>query len=302
MNGLQIYILDKSNAGPFSLYLMPQVRQYIGDGRELISIGVAMNEHSVGAVAASVENDTLHLVSLYVDPVVRRQGIGTVLLWALGERVRELGLRVEDARAYFMEEDGMDLEGLTAFLRYAGFGEPQLTDRLFCVNTADLHHMPGLAAAFSTDFCPDPHVHPFSEITPKQLREIEDDPDVMDCLKPSAMRFSLMRSASVMWVEDGHVLGWILAYQGVDGEIVMASACKRAGAPNGSFRDMLYALAKRCYMMLGRDFKTYILTINEHSGDLVEKLSGGKLHEYNNFTANTGDTLPDWLAGGVEEN
>ena len=295
MDELNIYLLDKSNAGPFSPYLMPQVRQYIGDGKELIALGAVVDGHSVGAVAASVENDMLHLVSLYVDPAVRRQGIGTALLRALGARVKALGLSVEGAKVYYMEEEE-DTAVIAAFLRSAGFGELELSDRLFCVNTADLHHLPGLREALSTDFAPDPHVRPYAAITPEQLREIEDDPDVLDCLKPSAMRFNLMRSASTIWVEDGHVLGWILAYQGVDGEIVMASACKRAGAPDGCFRKLLYALANRCYMMLGRDFRTYILTINEHSAGLVEKLSGGALHEYKNFVAETGKELPEWLS------
>ena len=301
MTDLQIYILDKSNAGPFTPYLMPQVRQYIGDGKALIALGAVRDNHSVGAVAASVENGALHIVSLYVDPKVRRQGIGSVLLCALGGIVNANDLHVEGARAYFMEEDGMDVAGLTAFLRYAGFGEPQLSDRLFSVDTADLHDLPGLGAAFSTEFQPDPHIRPFSAITPEQLREIEDDPDVMDCLKPSAMRFHPMRSASMIWVEDGHVLGYILAYQGVDGEIVVASSCKRAGAPKGCWRQLLYGAANRCYVMLGRDYKAYILTINDHSLELVEQIAGSFAHEYKNFVAETGKELPSWLLPDEDE-
>lgn len=55
MTDLQFYILDKTNAGPFASYLMPQVRQYIGDGKELIAIGAVAEDHTLGAVAASVE-------------------------------------------------------------------------------------------------------------------------------------------------------------------------------------------------------------------------------------------------------
>ena len=293
MTDLKLYILDKTNAGPFAPYLMPQVRQYIGDGKELLALGAAVEGHSVAAVAASAEHGRLHLVSLYVDPEMRRQGIATVLLRELGKRVNALGVHVEGAKVYYMEEEE-DTAVLAAFLRSAGFGELKLADRLFAVDTADLHDLPGLREALSTDFQPDPHVRPYASITPEQLREIEEDESVLDCLKPSAMRFNLMRSASTIWVEDGHVLGWILAYQGVDGEIVMASACKREGAPDGCFRKLLFSLANRCYMMLGRDFKTYILTINEHSGGLVEKLSGGRMHEYKNLVAET-DRLPDWL-------
>ena len=294
MAELNFYLLDKTNAGPFAPYLMPAVRRYIGDGRELIAIGAAMDENSVGAVAAAVDHDVLHLVSLYVDPSVRRQGVGSALLRALGARVNELGLYVESVRTYYMEEDE-DTAVIAAFLRSAGFGELEPANRLFSVDTAELHHIPKINDALSMDYQPDPHVRPFSEITPAQLAEIEADPDVLSALKPSNIRFNLMRSASTIWVEDGHVLGWILAYQGVDGEIVLAAACKRNGAPDGCFRHLLYALANRCYMMLGRDYKVYILAINEHAGSLVEKLSGGKMHEYRNFVADTGDELPEWL-------
>lgn len=300
MMNISIYNLDRTNAGPFTPYLMPQVRRYLGDGKELIALGAASDEHTLGAAAASVENNVLHLVSLYVDPAVRRQGIGTALMKALGERVNALGLSLTGARAYYMEEDE-DTAVLDAFLRAMGFDGLMLSDRLFCVNSADLHHLPGLGEALSVNFVPESHVFPFSAITPAQLAEIENDESVLNCLKPSAMRFNLMRSASTIWVEDGHVLGYILAYQGVDGEIVLAAACKRGGAPDGCFRHLLYALANRCYMMLGRDFKVYVLAINEHAGSLVEKLTGGKLHEYRNFVADTGDKLPDWLTGKADE-
>ena len=295
MAELNFYLLDKTNAGPFAPYLLPQVRQYIGDGKALIALGAVLDDHSVGAVAASVENGALHIVSLYVDPEVRRQGVGTLLLCALGELVNANELPAKRARVYFMEEDGMDVAGLTAFLRAMDFGEPELSDRLFSVDTADLHELPGLGEAFTTEFQPDPHVRPFSAITPEQLREIEDDPDVMACLKPGAMRFNPMRSASMIWVEDGHVLGWILAYQGVDEEIVVAASAKRAGAPKGCWRKLLSAAANRCYVMLGRDYKAYILTINEHSLELVEQIAGSFAHEYKNFVAET-DGIPGWLA------
>ena len=42
-------------------------------------------------------------------------------------------------------------------------------------------------------------------------------------------------------------------------------------------------------MMLGRDYKAYILTINDHSLELVEQIAGSFAHEYKNFVADTGD-------------
>ena len=301
MEDLNFYILDKTNAAPFAPYLLPGVRNDLGAERDIIAIGAATEEHTVGAVAAAVRDGVLHLLCLYVDPAVRRQGVGTALLVALGEVLRAMEAEVYEVCSYYMEEKE-DTAVIAAFMESMELGELQLYNRLFSVNTAELHDNPTLSAAFSADFQPNPHVKPFSAITPAQLAEIEADPDVLDCLKPGAMSHGILRQASTIWVEDGHVLGWILVYQGFDGEIVLTSACKRAGAPDGCFRHLLYAMVNCCYMMLGRDYSAYIATINDHAGKLLESVTGGKFHEYRSFRASTGDVLPVWLAGGDEEN
>ena len=298
MAELNFYLLDKTNAGPFAPYLLPGVRNDIGAGKDVIAVGASVGENTVGAVAAGVRGGTLHILSLYVEPAMRRQGIGTALLFALGAVLREAEAEIDTVRTYYMEENE-DTEAVAAFLDVMGFGEMQLHNRLFSVNTAELHGVPGLGEAFSFDFVPDPHTHPYSEITPEQLAEVEADESVLTCLKPSAMSHGILRRGSTIWVEDGHVLGWVLCYQGFDGEIVVTSSVKREGAPKGSWHLMLLAAANRCYTMLGRDFLAYMASINEHSGELVEKATAGNYHEHVSYFTET-DELPVWLTGGDE--
>ena len=296
MPEITIHILTKKNAGPFAPYLIPQARQYLGEGKELLALGASAQGHSLGAVAALVQDDMLHIASLYVDPAVRRQGVATLLLRALGARVRALGLAPYAAGAYYMEEDE-DVNVISAFLQSAGFETPQLSYRLFCVSSADVREMPRLRDAFSSSYQPDPHVRPFSAITQEQLAEIEADDTIQPTLKPSGMHFNVRHSASAIWVQDGHVLGWVLSHQAVDGEVVLAAAVTRDGAPLDSFFKLLSTMLNRWYLMLGRDYRVYVLTLTPRVAALLEKITGGHFHEYNHYMARTGDELPGWLSG-----
>ena len=299
MNELNIYLLDKTNAAPFAPYLLPGVRNDIGAGREIIALGAADETNTLGAVAAVVRNCKLHILCLYVDPAVRRQGVGTVLLTTLGDILRDLEAEINEVCTYYMEEDE-DTAAIVAFMEAMQLGELRLNNRLFSVRSAEVHDVRRLGTAFTTDFRDDPHVRPFSAITPEQLAELEADEDVLDCLKPSAMTHGILRQASTIWVEDGHVLGWVLCYQGFDGEIVMTAACNRKGAPVTCFLHLLLSMLNRCYVMLGREYTLYISTINDHAAGLVEKITAGNFHEHRSCFA-VADGLPDWLTGGDAE-
>ena len=284
MEEVHIILLDKDNAAPFAPYLLPQVRYDIGAGADIAAFGAIQDDHAVGAVAIRLDGAVLRILSLYVDVAVRRQGIGSMLMEAMAEAMAELGDEIEEIRTDYMvdEEDGAVI---AAFLSSLGFSEPKASNRLFSVDTAKLHHLPLLGEAFSANFVADPHVRPYSDITPGQLAEVEADESVPPYLKPSAMRRGILRQGSTIWVEDGHVLAWLLDYQGFDGEIVLSAACKRDGAPKGSFRKLLQAAANRCYLMMGHDFTVYISAIDEHPASLVEKLSGGVQKEYKHYSA-----------------
>ena len=98
MAELNFYLLDKTNAGPFAPYLLPGVRNDIGAGKDVIAVGASVGENTVGAVAAGVRGGTLHILSLYVEPAMRRQGIGTALLFALGAVLREAEAEIDTVR------------------------------------------------------------------------------------------------------------------------------------------------------------------------------------------------------------
>ena len=295
MNDLRIMLLDKTNAAPFAPYLLPQVRYELGRGRkELLALGAVVGEHTVGAVAALPRGGILHVVCVYVAPDMRRQGIGTALFAALGKTLREKGIEVNTAKIYYMKEEE-DSEVIAAFIRRMGFGELNPRSRLFSVDTAKLHDSPAVGGAFSASFEDDPHICSFAEVTEAQLAEVEADDKVKFFLKPSAISAAILKQGSTAWVEDGHILGWILVFQGFDGEIILAAACKREGAPKGCFRKLMFSMVNRCYLMLGRYFKVYITTVTDHAGSLVETIAGDAYSEYENFDAETGETLPDWL-------
>lgn len=284
MEEVHIILLDKSNAAPFAPYLLPQVRYDIGAGADIAAFGAIQGDHAVGAVAIRLDDAVLRILSLYVDVAARRQGIGSMLMEAVAEALAELGDEIRVIRADYMVDEE-DSAVIAAFLNSLGFSEPKASNRLFSVDTAKLHRLPLLREAFSANFAADPHVHPYSDITPGQLAEVEADESVLPYLKPSAMRRGILRQGSTIWVEDGHVLAWVLDCQSFDGEIVLSAACKRDGAPKNSFLRLLQAAANRCYLMMGRDFTVYISAIDEYPASLIEKISGGMQKEYKHYSA-----------------
>jgi len=294
MNNIRIVSLDKSNAAPFATYLLPAVREEIAAGRNMIAVGAADDSHAYGAAAAQIRNGEMRLISVYVDKSVRRKGIGTALVEGLAQLVLEQDDSVMGAVADYMIEDE-DQKGIEKFLKRMGFSEPQESHRLFAVDTARLHKMPYIGAAFSVHFQDDPHIRTFAEITDEQMKEIAEDSSVPAPLKPDNSFHHIWKRAATIWVEDGHVMGWLLCYQGFDGGIVLSAACKRAGAPKGCFHKLLLSSANRCFVMLGHDFTCYISTINEHAGSLVEKIAAGTQKEFAHYRAYTGEEPPYWL-------
>ena len=296
MENLRFFRLDKSNAAPFAPYLLPQVCEQIGNNIGMLTLGAVAANYAVGAIAAlPPEKGVLPLQSIFVDPALRRYGVGTDLLRELCRICREeTGETVRSVRTeYTMEKDAC--EELSAFLEAAGFSTKRVGGRTYCVDSADVHEKAILGEAFSYSFRPDPHIRTFSQLTAEQLREIEENKEAPDFLKPAAAKGKIMGRASTVWLEDGHPIGWVLFRPSIDGELILSAAYKNDDAPVECFLAMLKAAVNRWYLMLGRDCRIYITAINERVESLIENLTGGELREFEHYTATTGRKTPAWM-------
>ena len=297
MEDLRFIQLNKRNAAPFAPYLLPRMRELLARGEELLVLGAAAETYSLGAVAAHLlPQGVVQLRSVFVDPGLRRRGVGSALLRELCRVcAAETGEPVQRVDAEFIA-DPETCDALTGFLGAMGFTVERAEGRIFCVDSTALHDRRIMGEIFSPAFREDPHVRMLSALTAEQLREIEES-DAPSFLKPGFVKATVLRRASAVWLEDGHPLGWVLFSSSVDGELVLSAAYRDDSTPQECFFCMLKAAANRCYMMYGRDCKVYITAINERVASLIENLAGGELQEFAHYAATTGRRTPAWMQG-----
>lgn len=294
MEKFEIVVVGKENFDSFSPYLLPRVRRDLQAGSPILAVGAIYGEYAIGAAAAVVEEGEMKLLSLFVDKDTRRCGVGRELLRGLADVFSEMGISVETASANYMLEEENHL-AVSAFLQRMGFETAITSSRIFSVDSAKLHETTVLGSALSTKYQADPHVRPFSALTKKQMEEIEGEENAPSFLKPSAIQSRILRQASMAWVEDGRILGWLIASQSFDGEIILSAAYRREEAPGDCFLKLLRAFANRCYLTLGRDYLVYVCAISEEVSRLVERIARGTQQEYTNYEASTGGEIPFWM-------
>ncbi len=77
-------LFDPANPGPYEQYILPNITAEMRqDPEDYAALGAVWNDCAVGAAVITEDEDdpdAAAVVSLYVDPQVRRRGIGTALL------------------------------------------------------------------------------------------------------------------------------------------------------------------------------------------------------------------------------
>ena len=81
---ITLCLFDPAEPGPYEQYILPHISAEMKQNPEdYAAIGAAWNDCAVGAAVITQDEDdpdAAAMVSLFVDPQVRRRGIGTALL------------------------------------------------------------------------------------------------------------------------------------------------------------------------------------------------------------------------------
>ena len=122
MDGLDFFQIDMSMADEARGFLMPEVITSLKAGLPVLAIGAAAEGAVVGALGGALDADTFDIVSLFVTPVARKQGVGTGLIETLKELLAEKdeGLRITAIRASYTEQN-RDNRALEPFFLALGF-------------------------------------------------------------------------------------------------------------------------------------------------------------------------------------
>lgn len=274
MAQISFRLLDGTEPGPFGQYLLPQARRALAGGGPHTLLGAVWDEQACGAAAVSWLGGDGELLSLFVDPAARRQGVaGHMLALLLEEGAR----RGQDYLAASYTLQGEELDAMDALFRRLG-GAPEDVAPTYVLDSARFHRPP-VGAAFQPQFTPHPAAVPLSRLSPQALAALEGEA-VPPFLRPSAFRGRVDDGLSLAWLEGDTPSAFLLGRaEGAD-TCVLLAAWRHREAPAVPFLPLLLAWLNRCWYRMGGEFRCCLSAISPQAQALVERIAGDDYEIY----------------------
>ena len=271
--GFSLRVVEPGLLPAFRPYLTDQAAQDGSLGRaDVLTLGAVTAERRTCAAAAGrMDGAALTVTSLYVDPAVRRRGIGSALLAALLERAAPR--RAEVSWALPQSE----FDAFRAFLAAAGFRTaPQAGGGLYRAEAASLRLGPTLRRAISPAFRPDGNVVPLAALTGAERAELLADPAIDSRLGLARLEGLYSPEVSFAYRYGGRVAAYLAcAFTGRrDGSIL--AAVSRPGAHPAAILQLAAAALRAGLDHFGGDFAFWADTVNRESADLLLALTRGQ--------------------------
>ena len=269
-------LLNKQELAAFSQYLLPQAaREGLGGTPPQIVVGALWGRFACGAAAVRCSEDTAELTSLFVDPKVRGQGIGGMLLDQAAAQAAAQGCETLTAR-YLLA--GEELAAMDRLVRRRGKVFPEESPPVYGMDSRRFREHPLLGAAFRARFRPVPAVVPFFRLDEEQLEALEAREDIPSFLRPSVCRTRMEPALSVAWVADGAIAGYLLA--GETGRRTFSLTAAWQERPSTAFLHLLRAQLNLCFYRCGGDFRFFASPVNPRTERLLLRLTGGAYTRY----------------------
>ena len=238
----------------------------------LTALGAVTGDlRACAAVAGLRQGEMLTLSSLYVDPQVRRRGMGSRLLEAL---LAHTGARRAEAAWFLPEEEG---QVLSSFLAARGFRTEREENPICRLDMAMLRRVPAVRRAFSPTFRPDGNIVPFDRLTPEELADLEADPSIDPRLRPGQAAGRLTPQLSFCYRYRGRIAAYFLCGQTGPDSLAVLAAVSRQGAHPAAFLQLVTAAIHQGLIWFGGDFVCWLEALNDTSLALARTISGGTL-------------------------
>lgn len=267
----------------FLPYLLPEAAEAIETGRDdIIALGAVTNANQTcGAVVGELYDERLTVFSLYVDPEVRRQGVGALLL----DSLLQLYPEAKPMAAWVLPEESFT--EMDAFFQARGFAAAQNEGFVYCLNTEDLRHVPVVRWAFSPTFRPDRNIVPLDELTQEEREDLLCDASIAPSLRLGELIDRLSPELSVCYRYKGRIAAYFICGKTGAREMAVLAAVSRSWAHPAAMLQMITATIHRGLDYFGGDFLCWIEAINGEAEELVRAISGG--------------TYSRWLIGETQQ-
>ena len=268
--GFTLCLFDPANPGPYEQYILPNVTAEMRqDPENYAALGAVWKECAAAAAVLTDDEDdpdAASLVSLFVDPQVRRRGIGTALL----------GLSLQAAEGVGAERltlsytlGGEELEAMDRTVRALG-GQPEFQYPAYSMDSVDFRDSRLLGRAFRPGYKMPEHVVRFSDLTPEQLETLHANPEA-PWYSPG-----MQPELSLAYLKDGQVVGFWLGCESAPENYSVKGIWGSAAAPFNTLHTLLLAHVNLCYTHCGGDFRYHCATAVKTAEKIVQAYTEGK--------------------------
>lgn len=276
MKTISFRVVESSEFPVFRQYLLPDAaRLAIGGRHDIMVLGAVCGTAACGAAALFPERKedgtrVAELMSLFLDPLVRRQGVGTAFLQYIIEQAKAAG--ADELYAQFVAEpETMDV--LDALFRRAG-GEPSFHLPIYELDSTHFYTSRLLKIAFTPDYRRPAHIIRFSELRPEQLEALEADPELPWYVDPE-QRLNMRPDLSLAYLVDNRVAGFWLGSTSGENRFSVQGVWHNSSAPPSCFHELIHAHLNLCWYYGGGDYLYYVSPAVEFADRLIQKYSGG---------------------------
>lgn len=265
---------------PFSSYILPPVLHQVRTG-EAQAYGVICGSHSCGAAAVRWQPDQGELLSLFIDPAVRRQGAAKALLEHIAAQGLAQGIPL--LRADYVL-DGEELTAMDGLFCHLGC-QPQFRAPVFALDSARFHDDPLIGPCFTPGFVPPASIVPFLSLSEQERQALAGRAEIPDHLQWEACRHKAEPALCFAWVEKGEVAAYVLGGESADGGCLQLATVRTSQAPPSAVIWLLRTQINAFYYRCGGDFLFYASTITPHSRQILERIAQGRYRLYEEHEA-----------------
>lgn len=288
-------VVEGQEINVFSQYLLPMAASLArSSGDEMRTLGAVWGAAACGAAVLRLwrrEDDApleAELLSFYIDPLVRRKGVGLGLLSFCLKQAALAGAGV--FRAYYAAE-GEILAALDALMRKKGL-QPAFHLPVYEMDSMDYHDAPLLRAAFSWKYRRPEHIVTLSALTKRQRDHLYRHPELPGFLHPSGV-LGLDPDLSVAYLCDGTPEGIWLGGSSANGCYSLMGVWHSDAAPLSCFHELILAHLNLCWYHGGGEFRYYVSPSMEFADRLIQKYTQGKYRRLEEHLAVIGLDAPD---------
>ena len=276
-NPLSFRIVQGRELEVFSQYLLPTVAALARRSKpELLALGAVWEDAACGAADLRLwqrQEDgptEAEVLSLYIDPQVRRRGVALGLLEFAAEQAAQRGSQCLTAN-YTAEAD--TLEALDGLFRKLG-AEPEFHLPVYAMDSTSYHDSKALHAAFSPKYRRPDHIVPLSALSAEQKETLYRHPELPDFIHPSG-RLGLNPDLSLVYLVEGEPEGvWLCASSAV-GHYSLLGVWRSSATPVFCFHEMILAHLNHCWYHGGGDFQYYVSPAVEFADKLIQTYTQG---------------------------